>query len=332
MFATQLQLSKLYLYLQIFCNIVAQGAHMYRFILGIFLIFATSSLYAKLDVVVSILPQKTFVNAIGGDKVNTHLMVLPGNSPHTYEPKPSQMKAVSKADIYFTIDVEFEHVWLHKFKAINNKMKVIGVEQGIEKMAMEAHGHEEDKEHNEHAHHDHHDDHGHYEKKHNEHNHGSLDPHVWTSPDNVKTIAKNIYNGLVQHDKANKEYYTKNYKQFLKHIEKTDATIQSIFKDTKNGSKFMVFHPAWGYFAKQYHLEQFAIEVEGKNPKPRQIAHLIHEAKEEGVKAIFTAPEFSESSAKQIARELNIPVIKVSPLNPKWSQNLINLAKAIANK
>jgi zinc transport system substrate-binding protein len=330
-FATNLHLSKFYLYLQKICDIVAQGAHMNKLVLGILFLFITSSLYAKLDVIVSVLPQKTFVEAIGGDKVNTHLMVLPGNSPHTYEPKPSQMKAISKADIYFSIDVEFENVWLPKFRSINKKMKVIDVDDGIEKIAIGEHEHDEHEEHHdeekEHEHEEHHE-----QDKQEHHHHGGLDPHIWTSPDNVKTIAKNIYNALVQYDKANKAYYTKNYKQFLNHIKKTDKTIQSIFKETKDGAKFMVFHPAWGYFAKQYHLEQFAIEVEGKNPKPKQIKYLIHEAKEEDVKAIFTAPEFSQKVAKQIARELHIPVLKVSPLNPKWSQNLINLAKAIANK
>ena len=94
----------------------------------------------------------------------------------------------------------------------------------------------------------------------------------------------------------------------------------------------MVFHPAWGYFAKEYNLEQLAIESGGKNPKPKQLAHLIDEAKEEKVQAVLTAPEFSTSSAKQIAKEVGVPVIKISPLNPKWSENLINLAEAISKK
>ena len=94
----------------------------------------------------------------------------------------------------------------------------------------------------------------------------------------------------------------------------------------------MVFHPAWGYFAAHYGLTQVAIESGGKNPKPKHVAYLIEEAKEEKVHAIFTAPEFSEKTAKQIASEVGVPVIKVSPLNPKWSLNLQNLAKAIANK
>lgn len=94
----------------------------------------------------------------------------------------------------------------------------------------------------------------------------------------------------------------------------------------------MVFHPAWGYFARDYNLKQIAIEAGGKNPKVKQLINLIKEAKEERVKAVFTAPEFSQNVAKQIAKEVGVPVVAVSPLNPKWSQNLIGLAKAIANR
>jgi zinc transport system substrate-binding protein len=94
----------------------------------------------------------------------------------------------------------------------------------------------------------------------------------------------------------------------------------------------MVFHPSWGYFAKAYNLEQIAVEVEGKSPKPRELVTLIKEAKEEKVNAIFTQPEFSDSSAKIIANELHIPVVKISPMAPNWSENLINMAKTIAGQ
>ena len=94
----------------------------------------------------------------------------------------------------------------------------------------------------------------------------------------------------------------------------------------------MVFHPAWGYFASAYGLEQLPVEVEGKEPKPKELMHLLEEAKENKVKAIFTQPEFSDTTAKLISEELGIKVIKASPLVSDWSQNLINLANAIAGK
>jgi len=286
------------------------------------LIGACSFIYGDVNAVVSILPQQTFLKAIGGDKVNVSLMVAPGNSPHTYEPKPSQMKDISTADVYFSIGVEFEAAWLPRFKNQNKKMQIVYVGEGIKKIAMEKHTHDGEQTQKKHDH-----------KAHGkDHDADGLDPHIWAGTSNAKVIAKNMFNSLVKLDSGNSAYYKVNYEKFLKEIENTDKQIKDILKNTKAGSKFMVFHPSWGYFAKDYGLVQFAIEAGGKNPSPKQIAYLIKEAKEEGVKAVFTAPEFSEKVAMQIAKEVGIPVIKVSPLNPKWSENLIGLAKAIANK
>ena len=285
----------------------------------------TTFTYANINAVVSILPQETFLKKIGADKVNVSLMVQPGKSPHTYEPKPSQMKDISQADLYFSIGVEFEHVWLKKFQDQNKKMLVVDMGEGIHKIeiAKHSHDHEDEAIKDEHKGHDHGDD---------EHDEDNLDPHIWTSPSNVKVMAHNIYNQLVKIDSENTAYYKKNLETFLQEIEQTDKKIKEYLKNTPKHTKFMVFHPSWGYFAKDYDLEQFAIESGGKNPKPKQLAHLIDEAKEENVKAAFTAPEFSTKSAKQIAKEVGIPVIKVSPLSASWSENLIGLAKAISNK
>lgn len=312
-----------------------KGEKMKRLVVSALIGFGTFA-YANVNAVVSILPQQTFVKAIGGDKVDIALMVKPGNSPHAYEPKPSQMKDIANADIYFTIGVEFEEAWIPKFADQNKKMKIVSLAKGIEKMEMQAHAHNEheeehhehEEEHHEHAKHDEHEEEGHHDHEHEE----DADPHIWTSPSNVKVIAKNIYENLVKVDKANEDYYAKNYEKFLEQINATDKEIKKLLLDVSTGSKFMVFHPAWGYFAKDYGLTQIAIEAGGKNPKPKQVIHLIEEAKEEKVNAVFTAPEFSDKIAKQIAKEVGVPVIKVSPLNPKWSQNLINLAKAIAHK
>ena len=269
--------------------------------------------FAKLNTVVSIVPQKSFVEAIGGEFVNVEVMVLPGKDPHSYEPKPSQMKAIGEAKLYFTIGIEFEEAWMKKFKNQNKTIKIVDSSAGIKKLEMKEHDHKE-------------------EKGHDSHKHGGLDPHVWTSPENIKLIAKNILEALVAEDSTHEEYYKANYLTLLSKIDATDAAIKALFKEVKAGSKFMVFHPAWGYFAQYYGLEQVTIEVAGKEPKPKVLARIMEEAKEEGVKAIFTQPEFSDKSAKQIADELKINVIKASNLNPNWDESLIALAKAIATK
>jgi zinc transport system substrate-binding protein len=281
-------------------------------------LLSTTYIFSNINAVVSILPEQTFVKAIGGDKVNVSLMVQPGNSPHTYEPKPSQMIDIAKADLYFAIDVEFEHVWLPKFQSLNPKMQVIDLADNVTKIQMqEKHECEADDEHH---------------SEHEEHKHEGEDPHIWTAPSNVKIIAENIYNALKKIDPVNADYYKRNLDIFVASIDETDRQIIHFLSSLEDTRRFMVFHPSWGYFAKAYNLEQIAVEVEGKEPKPKELIHLLKEAKEEKVKAIFTQPEFSDTVAKIIAKELQIPVVKVSPLAANWSENLINIAKAIAGK
>ena len=277
-------------------------------------LLTTTYIFSNINTVVSILPVKTFVKTIGGDKVNVSLMVQPGNSPHTYEPKPSQMVDIAKAQLYFAIDVEFEDVWLPKFQNLNSNMKVIDLADNVEKIQMQG-SHEEE---------------GHEGHHHDAHAHQGEDPHIWTAPSNVKIIAQNIYHALIKADPENQDYYKRNLDIFLASIDETHRQIMHIISTLEDGEKFMVFHPSWGYFAKAYNLEQIAVEVEGKEPKPKELIYLLKEAKEEKVNAIFTQPEFSDTTAKIIAKELLIPVVKVTPLAENLSENLINIAKVIA--
>ncbi len=277
---------------------------MRRFIL-VFLL-TSSILYANINAIVSIVPQKMFVEAIGGEKIDVTVMVKPGSPPNTYEPKPSQMRDISNADIYFTIGVPFEKVWLERFKSQNRDMQIVHTAKGVKKLEMKSCSCADDE----------------------HHNHGKKDPHIWTTPKNVKIIAQNIYSSLIKQDRQNEEYFRANLDKFLQHADDTDKKIRAILGQQQR--KFMVFHPAWGYFAKEYNLIQMPIEIEGKEPKPKELKQLIQQAKKEGISAIFTAPEFSEKTAKQIANELKIPVIKISPLNENWSENLINFARIIS--
>lgn len=285
-------------------------------LLIISLIFTTLSA-EKLDVTVSILPQKYFVEKIAGDKINVNVMVKPGFSPATYEPKTSQMKKLSNSIVYFGIDVPFENTWLIKFKNANKKMLIVDTTDGIKKLKMEKHSHHEDE-----KKHDHED-----EKK---HEHEGLDPHVWNDPLAVKIQAKNIYKTLLKIDSKNKDFYKKNYESFLKELDLVHQKIENILKPY-NGKAFMVFHPSWAYFAKRYSLEQVAIESEGKEPKPKELVELIKDAKEHNIKIIFVSPQFSQESAKTIAKSIGGNVIAIDTLSLDWDNNLVETAKIIAN-
>jgi zinc transport system substrate-binding protein len=277
------------------------------------IVWPTGGIEAKsIPVFVSIVPQKYFVEKIGGELIKVSVMVKPGASPATYEPKPKQVVALSKARIYYAIGVPFERVWLKKIRAANPKMLVVHTEKGIEKRAMKAHHYEETNE-------------GIPKRRKpgtTREPQGSMDPHIWLSPPLVKIQAKNILNALLLIDPTHGRVYENNYRKFNAELDALDAHIRGIFAGKGESVAFMVFHPAWGYFARTYGLDQIAVEMEGKEPKPADLEQLIHHAKERGIKVIFVQPEFSTKSAEAIAKAIGGEVIFANPLALDWASNL----------
>ena len=289
------------------------------FLISIFLIIQS---YAY-EVTVSILPQKYFVEKIAKNKVTINVMVKPGFSPATYSPKTSQMRKLSTSAIYFYIGVPFENAWLDKFAYSNKKMLMIDSSKNIKKLEMLSHEHHEEEheeEHNETP-----------EGNHNDEEHTGLDPHTWTDPSLVKIHAKNILDALIKVDEKNTSFYTNNYHSFIKELSLLDNKIKDILKDKKE-SAFMVFHPSWSYFARAYHLEQIAVEKEGKEPKVKEIIALVKEAKEHKIKTLFVSPQFSQNAAKKIAKAIKGKVLSVDSLAYKWDENLLSIANIIKNQ
>ena len=263
-----------------------------------------------LPVFVSILPQKYFVKRVGGDLVDVFVMVLPGASPATYEPKPNQLAALSRAKIYFAIGVPFEKVWLKKLAAYNPQMSIVHTEKDIEKRSLASHvpdgadfqkekPREEDCESEE-----------------------TKDPHVWLSPPLVMIQARSILMALLELDPTHRTVYEANYKAFMMELLEIDAEIRNIFWGQPRGAAFMVFHPSWGYFAEAYGLKQIPIEVEGKEPKPAEIQAIIEIAKEENIKVIFVQPQFSTKRAEIIAKAIGGHIVFADPLAEDWANNL----------
>lgn len=282
----------------------------------------------KVPVFVSIVPQKYFVQQIGKDLVDVQAMVQPGASPATYEPKPKQMADLSKARIYFAIGVPFENAWLEKIAAANPNMQVVHTDHGIKKLAMAAHPHH----HDDHAKQQHEADHHHEgvahhgEAGHNDHHErAGLDPHIWLSPPLVKIQARTILAALQEVDPVHRSVYEANFKEFATQIDQLDADLKEIFAG-KTGLQFMVFHPAWGYFARAYGLKQVPIEIEGKAPKPAQLKALIQHARRDRIKVVFVQPQFSTQSAEVVAREIRGAVAFANPLAADWMANLRGVA------
>ncbi|MDX9895513.1 metal ABC transporter solute-binding protein, Zn/Mn family [Desulfofustis limnaeus] len=288
-----------------------------------FFLFIDHSLVSAGDrpvVFVSIAPQKFFVQQISGDLLQVEVLVPPGASPHTYEPKPSQMKALSTAAAYFAIGVDFERIWLDRLAGVNPRMRIVHTDAGIEKRPMVEHRDDElDVERAHHSPSAHDDNHAHEE---------GLDPHIWLAPELVTHQAATIAAALSELFPDQAGAFAAGLASLQTQIDALDRELRTLLTD-KQGLEFIVFHPSWGYFARSYGLVQVPVEVSGKNPKPTQLRTLIEHARRHGIRVVFAQPQLSTKSAEVITREIDGTVILLDPLAENWLTNMKAVAEQI---
>ncbi len=265
-----------------------------------------------IPVVVSILPQRYFVEKIGGQLVNVEVMIPPGAEMETYEPRPGQMSALSRAKIYFACGVPFETTWLPKMISVNPKILVIHTDKNIRKRTIEGHPGESEQPQTASA-----------------RKECGNDPHTWLSPPLVILQARAIFEALASVDPKDLAYYEANYRQFVSDLAGLDLYLSSLFGTSSKSRSFMVFHPAWGYFADAYGLMQVPVEVEGKEPKARDLDEFIKRARELKVKVIFVEPQYSPKTAQTIADAVGARLVEANDLAPDWERNLRQVAEQI---
>lgn len=267
---------------------------------------AASAHAETIPVFVSILPQKYFVERIAGDRAEVFVMVGPGDSPATYEPRPRQVAALSRARVYFEIGVPFEAVWAPRLAAAHPDLLFVDTAAKIARRPADAPA-------------------------------GATgeaavmsDPHLWTDPALVKIMAARIRDAFLELDPAHTDGYERNYRDFAADLDALEDRIRARLSPYA-GRSFLVFHAAWGYFADAFGLRQIPIEAEGKEPGPKTLAHVIDEARTLGIKVIFVQPQFSRQDAQMIAREIGGTVIAVDPLAENYLDNIESVAAALAD-
>jgi zinc transport system substrate-binding protein len=250
-----------------------------------------------IDVIVSILPQKAFVEEVAGDLVNVKELIPPGASPATYEPEPSTLALVEKADIYFRIGyIPFEKSHIDTLTDLNSDMTVVDTSVDVQLRYFD---------------------------------NGGTDPHIWLSPILVKKQVDTIAQTLSQEDPANVEIYNSNAEQFKNQLDALHLEIELQLSELKT-DKLMIFHPAWGYFADEYGLEQIAIEKAGKEPTAQELEDIIELAIEEEIKVIFVQTQFDTNIAESVAEEVEAVVVSINPLSEDYINNLKNVATTIS--
>lgn len=294
-------------------------AYMFRNIFTLFILLFASSLVScrhkpvesnKMQLTVSINPQKYLAELIGGNKWEIQVMLPAGANHETYEPAPRDMERIASSKLYLALGaLDFETAWLDRFKASNPDMKVINTSDGI--IMLGGHHHDND------------------EKNKDSRHTNTVDPHTWLSPSCMKIQALNICNAISGIDTANSTFYQTNLAKFNLLADSVDQVIKAKLHGCE-GKYILIFHPALAYFARDYNLKQISIEQDGKEPSPALMSSLIKTAHDKSIKAIFISKEFDTRNAEAIAREIKAKVIVFDPMAVDWPVNLIHLADLIA--
>ncbi|MGM0464493.1 MAG: metal ABC transporter solute-binding protein, Zn/Mn family [Bacteroidota bacterium] len=262
----------------------------------------------KAVITVSIEPFRFFAEAIAGDNYRVNVIVPPGASPATYEPPPAVIRDLKDSELMIiNAYLGFELAWMDRMININSDVEVLELAASQDLIAADSHSHDGIT------------------------HHTGVDPHFWVSPLRARIIARDIRDFLSEKDPGRKDEYWKNHQQLDSVIMDTDAYLESLLDNTANKS-FMIFHPSLSYLARDYGLEQIAVETEGKEPSPSDLKRLIDKGREKNIKAILVQREFDKRNADLIADEIAAETIIIDPLAYDWVSAVRTIAESIAGK
>ena len=262
---------------------------------------------SKQVITVSILPQRTFVQKIAGNDFAVNVLIPPGASPAAYTLLPSQLKDINRSEIWFRIGhIGFEQSWKEKIQQVNKNMKVIDLSEGLDLITTDNIKNKDDK----HA--------------------KGFDPHIWMSPTLVKQMCLKITSTLSQLNPDKESVYNANYKKFVKNIEILDQKIKNALREYK-GQQIITYHPSLSYYARDYGLVQHSLEPGGKEPTPQHMAEVIKLAKQENINIIYIQSDFDREHAGVFAEEVDGKIIEIWPLDPEWSENLLEITNILIN-
>lgn len=264
---------------------------------GTLVAFPTAARQSPLQVAVSVPPQAYLVERIAGDAVQVEVMIPKGHSPATYEPSVQQRQALARARIYVMVghpSFPFETRHLPSLLHPRPDLEVIDMTRAIELPSA------------------------------------SDDPHVWLAPSAMRATARDLERALSRLDPAGAAHYRAGLQHFLRDVQRLDGEIRATLSQLEH-RRFVVSHPAWGYFAREYGLEQVSIETEGKEPTPKRLVELVRELRREGCRVLFVQPGFPHRATTAVARELGVEVVVLDPLVHDWIENLRAVAHVLAS-
>lgn len=264
-------------------------------------------------VTVTIPPFAWFVEAIAGDDFEVSVMLPPGADHHIWEPLPAQTASLARSEAFIMNgELGFEKAWMERFMEINPEMKILDLSKHIQLISTDDADVAETG----------------YEQE--GHSHEGPDPHYWMSPVSASVIAKDIREFLTELNPSSADKYLANLDTLEKAVARADSVLRYAAASA-SPKTFMIYHPALGYLARDYGLQQVSFENEGKTPSPARMKELIDDAREKGINIIFIQAEYDLRNAQSLSSETGARLVVINPMNRDWPAAIMEVAKGIGN-
>ncbi len=267
-----------------------------------------------LRICITIAPLAFIVEHIGGEYVRVDTLLPPGQDPHMFEPEPRLLHRLSQAHMYLLTGLPFEQILVKKLSVQQKNLRIIDLTTEISFLET-----------------------GNYNDAQDcpgdnttDHAHTGRDPHFWLGTHQLRQFINAAAHVIIAADPEHAATYQQNTARLLARLEAVHGQNLTLLSPYRN-RLFFVYHPAFGYFAHTYSLQQQAVETNGRQPNPRSIAALIKQARTAGVRTIFVQPQTDTKSAQAIAAALHGNVVPLDPLAKDALQNLETMARAIVH-
>ncbi len=266
-----------------------------RLLLFFLFIFCLPVCDAAPKVLVSVAPQKFLVETIAKNHVEVVVLVPSGASPHSYEPSMRQMMEAFEGKIWFRIGEGFE---TRAQSVLSTQMDIVDQREGVHLLPCGCHHQDRD------AH----------------------DSHIWLSPNALKIQAQTITKALSRHFPDLTSFFEKNCSLLCHELDALDEEIRSLVASCQCRT-VLVSHPAFGYFCRDYGFVQLSIEIEGKEPTPKQVTLLLQEARKAGIHRVYVQPQYNQKGAVRVAQELHATLETIDPYQEDVIASLRKIAQ-----
>ena len=250
----------------------------------------------KLQVAASFYPMADFARNVGSDKAEVFVLVPDGAEAHDWEPSPSDLSRLGKAQVFVYNGVV--EPWAKQALTALSERKILAVQTGLGLYERAGETHEE-----EHHHHDH------------GCAHGKQDPHVWISPKKAIKQVERITAVLCEADAKNAKYYQDNSAKYVEQLKALDIQLTNLAKNAPR-KVFVTAHAAFGHLADDYGLKQLAVNGLSPHaePTPADLQRLIKVVQEENVRYVFFETLTEPKLAKLVADETGAEISVLDPL------------------